>query len=56
MKDWVDNAYLGIDQGPILLIATNDRSDFVDATCVVRQSCGWDLPADSRGGWLDRHG
>lgn len=56
MKGCVDDANLGIDQGPILLMATNDRSGFVDATCVVRQSYGGDLPADFRGGWLDRHG
>ncbi len=54
-KMWVDDDYLGIDQGPILLMAENLRSGFV-----------WDLLKNNEhivrglrrggfsGGWLDR--
>jgi hypothetical protein len=51
---WVDGDYLGIDQGPILAMVENFRSDFVWRTMrkspyVVRGLCR----AGFGGGWLD---
>ena len=50
---WSDTAYLGIDQGPILLMLENRRSGFVwnvmKSNPVIRQGL---LRAGFRGGWL----
>ncbi|QDT69088.1 hypothetical protein MalM25_20150 [Planctomycetes bacterium MalM25] len=51
---WFDNEYLGIDQGPILLMAENYRSGFVwelmRSNPYLRQGL---RRAGFRGGWLD---
>jgi hypothetical protein len=53
---WVDNEYLGIDQGPIVAMLENYRSDFVWR--VMRRNpyirAGLER-AGFKGGWLDRH-
>ncbi|RAP57193.1 glucoamylase family protein [Oleiagrimonas sp. MCCC 1A03011] len=54
---WVDDAYLGIDQGPILLMIENYRSGFVWRVMrknpYIRRGL---LRAGFRGGWLDKAG
>lgn len=54
-RGWVDDDYLGIDQGPILLMAANYRSDFVwkrmRGSPAIRK--GLKL-AGFTGGWLGR--
>jgi hypothetical protein len=53
-RGWVDDDYLGIDQGPILAMAANYRSDFVwkhmRSAPAIRK--GLKL-AGFTGGWLD---
>ena len=52
---WADNTYLGIDQGPILLMIENWRSQLVWQTmkrsAVIRRGL---LQAGFQGGWLDK--
>ncbi len=53
-KMWVDDDYLGIDQGPILLMAENLRSGFVWNLLKTNPHVVRGLRrADFRGGWLD---
>ena len=55
---WFDTDYLGIDQGPIVLMIENYRSEFVwkrDASA-IRTSCRGLRRAGFTGGWLDHAG
>lgn len=53
-RGWVDDDYIGIDQGPILLMAANYRSDFVwrimRKVPAIRRGL---MQAGFRGGWLE---
>jgi len=53
-RGWVDDEYLGIDQGPILAMIENHRTDFVwslmrEDPVIIRGLCR----AGFRGGWLE---
>ncbi|TFI57822.1 Tat pathway signal protein [Sphingomonas parva] len=52
-RGWVDDDYLGIDQGPILAMAANHRSDFVWSRMREAEPIRLGLTrAGFRGGWL----
>ena len=56
-EGWFDNEYLGIDQGPILLMIDNYRSGFVWKVMRRNPYIRRGLErAGFRGGWLDRAG
>lgn len=54
VRGWVDDDYLGIDQGPILLMAANYRNDFVwrimRSVPAIRRGL---IQAGFSGGWLE---
>jgi hypothetical protein len=53
VRGWVDDDYLGIDQGPILAMAANHRSDFVWSRMREVEAVRRGLTlAGFRGGWL----
>jgi hypothetical protein len=55
-EGWFDNEYLGIDQGPILLMIENYRSDFVWRVMRRNPYIRRGLErAGFTGGWLDAH-
>ena len=54
---WVDQAYIGIDQGPILAMLENYRSDFVWRVMRGNRYIQRGLKrAGFEGGWLDKAG
>ena len=54
-KGWFDTTYIGIDQGPIVLMLENYRSEFVWKTMSKNPHIRAGLKnAGFTGGWLDR--